>query len=110
MTSRYYVYDFYDCFGDSIYPDETRISQIIAHKKTRVPSEKRGFFWRKYTPPLFYVYFIILHFISLIIMDPFTIGLFVILLFFSAFFSGSEIALMSLPSHSIDAYVRKKKL
>gem|GEM_PF-1955555 len=42
-------------------------------------------------------------------MDPITILLFGILLLFSAFFSGAEIAIMSLPSHSIDALVKKKK-
>lgn len=43
-------------------------------------------------------------------MDFVTILLFGVLLFFSAFFSGSEIAIMSLPSHAIDALVKKKRI
>ena len=43
-------------------------------------------------------------------MDFFTILLFIFLLFFSAFFSASEIAIMSLPSHIIEALLKKKKL
>jgi len=41
-------------------------------------------------------------------MDFITILLFGILLFFSAFFSGAEIAIMSLPAHLIDSLVKKK--
>lgn len=42
-------------------------------------------------------------------MDPVSILLFIILLLWSAFFSGSEIALMSLPNHKIDSFVKQKK-
>lgn len=41
-------------------------------------------------------------------MDPWVIVLFVILFFLSGFFSGTEIALMSLPSHKIDSLVKKR--
>lgn len=43
-------------------------------------------------------------------MDIFTILLFISLLFFSAFFSSSEIAIMSLPVHAVDALVKKKRI
>lgn len=43
-------------------------------------------------------------------MDFVTILFFCVLLIFSAFFSGAEIAIMSLPGHSIDALVKKRKL
>lgn len=43
-------------------------------------------------------------------MDFFTILLFVFLLFSSAFFSASEIAIMSLPSHTIEALIKKKRI
>ena len=43
-------------------------------------------------------------------MDFVTILVFGFLLFFSAFFSGSEIAIMSLPSHAIEALVKKKRI
>lgn len=43
-------------------------------------------------------------------MSLFIILWFGILLFFSAFFSASEIAIMSLPSHTVDALVKKKRL
>ncbi len=43
-------------------------------------------------------------------MDPITIFIFLVLLFSSAFFSASEIAIMSLPSHMVEALIKKKKL
>ena len=43
-------------------------------------------------------------------MDFITILLFGVLLFFSAFFSGAEIAIMSLPAHLVDSLVKKKTL
>jgi Mg2+/Co2+ transporter CorB len=43
-------------------------------------------------------------------MDFFTILFFGFLLFFSALFSASEIAIMSLPSHAVDALLKKKKI
>ena len=42
-------------------------------------------------------------------MDPSTILVFVILFLLSAFFSGSETALMSIPEHKIEALVKQKK-
>lgn len=42
-------------------------------------------------------------------MDPLTIILFVFLFLLSAFFSGTEIALMSLPSHKVDSLVKQWK-
>jgi CBS domain containing-hemolysin-like protein len=40
-------------------------------------------------------------------MDPLTILIFVVLFILSAFFSGTEIALMSLPSHKVDTLVKE---
>ena len=42
-------------------------------------------------------------------MDPLTIALFVVLFVLSGFFSGTELALMSLPSHKIDALLKECK-
>ena len=42
-------------------------------------------------------------------MDPFLISLFVVLFFLSAFFSGTELALMSLAKHKIDSLVKQRK-
>ncbi len=42
-------------------------------------------------------------------MDPLTIVLFIILFILSGFFSGTELALMSLPSHKIDALLKNGK-
>lgn len=42
-------------------------------------------------------------------MDPLTILLFVILFMLSAFFSGTELALMSLPEHKIDGLLKQNK-
>jgi len=42
-------------------------------------------------------------------MDPLSIILFLMLFALSAFFSGSEIALMSLPHHKIDSFVKQRK-
>ncbi|MDQ7023202.1 MAG: hemolysin family protein [Candidatus Gracilibacteria bacterium] len=42
-------------------------------------------------------------------MDPITILIFIILFLLSGFFSGTELALMSLPSHKIDALVKECK-
>ncbi len=42
-------------------------------------------------------------------MDPLLILLFIILFFLSAFFSWTEIALMSLPAHKVDSLVKQKK-
>jgi putative hemolysin len=42
-------------------------------------------------------------------MEPITIFLFVFLLSFSAFFSSTEIAIMSLPSHKIESLIRRGK-
>ena len=42
-------------------------------------------------------------------MDPITILIFVVLFILSGFFSGTELALMSLPSHKIDALVKEWK-
>lgn len=41
-------------------------------------------------------------------MDPSSVVLFVFLFAFSAFFSGSEIALMSLPDHTIDSLLKQQ--
>ena len=41
-------------------------------------------------------------------MDPSVIVLFIILFLLSGFFSGTEIALMSLPSHKIDSLAKKR--
>lgn len=43
-------------------------------------------------------------------MDPSVLVLFVVLFSLSAFFSGTELALMSIPQHKIDALVKQKKL
>lgn len=43
-------------------------------------------------------------------MDPLSIGIFIILLILSGFFSGAELALMSLPTHTVEALVKQKKL
>ncbi|MDP3380555.1 MAG: CNNM domain-containing protein [bacterium] len=40
-------------------------------------------------------------------MDPLLILLFIVLFLLSAFFSGTELALMSLPSHKIDSLVKQ---
>lgn len=42
-------------------------------------------------------------------MDPWLYGAFIILFILSGFFSGTEIALMSLPSHKIDSLVKQKR-
>ncbi|MDP2091099.1 MAG: hemolysin family protein [Candidatus Gracilibacteria bacterium] len=42
-------------------------------------------------------------------MDPLLILLFIVLFLLSAFFSGTELALMSLPSHKIDSLVKQGK-
>lgn len=42
-------------------------------------------------------------------MDPLLILLFIVLFLLSAFFSGTELALMSLPSHKIDSLVKQWK-
>lgn len=42
-------------------------------------------------------------------MDPLSILLFIVLFGLSAFFSGSEIAFMSLPDHKVDSLVKEKK-
>ena len=42
-------------------------------------------------------------------MDPLTILLFIVLFVLSGFFSGTELALMSLPSHKIDALLKEAK-
>jgi len=42
-------------------------------------------------------------------MDPLTILIFVVLFILSGFFSGTELALMSLPSHKVDALVKEWK-
>ncbi len=42
-------------------------------------------------------------------MDPWQYWLFLLLFILSGFFSGSEIALMSLPKHKIDALLKQKK-
>lgn len=42
-------------------------------------------------------------------MDPVAIIIFLILFLLSAFFSGSETAFMSVPSHKVDAFVKQKK-
>jgi len=42
-------------------------------------------------------------------MDPLLITLFLFLFLLSAFFSGSEIALMSLPSHKIDSLIKQNR-
>ena len=42
-------------------------------------------------------------------MDPITILIFIILFILSGFFSGTELALMSLPSHKVDALVKEWK-
>ena len=42
-------------------------------------------------------------------MDPFLISLFIVLFFLSAFFSGTELALMSLPKHKIDSLIKQRK-
>lgn len=42
-------------------------------------------------------------------MDPASIIFFIILFLLSAFFSGSEIALMSLPEHKINSFVKQRK-
>lgn len=41
-------------------------------------------------------------------MDPWLYGLFIVLFLLSWFFSGTEIALMSLPSHKIESLVKQK--
>ncbi|MGB2110550.1 MAG: CNNM domain-containing protein [Patescibacteria group bacterium] len=43
-------------------------------------------------------------------MDPLLIGSFIVLFMLSAFFSGTELALMSLASHKIDALVKEAKI
>jgi len=40
-------------------------------------------------------------------MEPITILIFVILFVLSGFFSGTELALMSLPKHKVDALVKE---
>jgi len=42
-------------------------------------------------------------------MDPSVIFLFVILFILSGFFSGTEIALMSMPSHKVDSLLKQNK-
>jgi len=42
-------------------------------------------------------------------MDPITILIFIVLFVLSGFFSGTELALMSLPSHKVDALVKEWK-
>jgi len=42
-------------------------------------------------------------------MDPITILIFIVLFLLSGFFSGTEIALMSLPSHKVDALLKEWK-
>ncbi len=53
---------------------------------------------------LFYFLFIILF-----IMDPLLILLFLVLFLLSAFFSWTELALMSLPKHKIDSLIKQNK-
>lgn len=43
-------------------------------------------------------------------MDPLSILSFLVLFLLSAFFSGSETALMSLPQHKIDSFIKQKKV
>jgi len=42
-------------------------------------------------------------------MDPLLILLFIVLFLLSAFFSGTELALMSLPIHKIDSLIKQNK-
>jgi Mg2+/Co2+ transporter CorB len=42
-------------------------------------------------------------------MDTLTIVVFIVLFCLSAFFSGTELALMSLAEHKIDSLVKRKK-
>ena len=42
-------------------------------------------------------------------MDPITILIFIILFLLSGFFSGTELALMSLPKHKVDSLVKEWK-
>ncbi len=42
-------------------------------------------------------------------MDPASIGIFIILIILSAFFSGTELALMTLSKHAVQSLVREKK-
>ena len=43
------------------------------------------------------------------LMEPFSIILFIILFLLSAFFSSSETAFMSVPSHKVETFLKQKK-
>lgn len=43
-------------------------------------------------------------------MDPASLGIFIVLIILSAFFSGTEIALMSISKYSIESFLREKRV
>ena len=53
--------------------------------------------------------YLLLYYLYLYKMDPFSIASFVVLILLSMFFSGSETALTSIPQHKVDTLSKQHK-